>query len=67
MKTFLTAGAALALTSAMALAAGVPGEHFVENWDLDGDGIVTLAEAQERRGDVFTTFDADEDGKLSAE
>lgn len=46
---------------------GVPGGHFVENWDLDGDGQVTLAEATERRGDVFVTFDADEDGVLSPE
>lgn len=46
---------------------GVPGGHFVENWDLDGDGQVTLAEATERRGDVFLTFDADENGVLSTE
>lgn len=46
---------------------GVPGGHFVENWDLDGDSQVTLAEATERRGDVFLTFDADENGILSAE
>ena len=46
---------------------GVPGGHFVENWDLDGDGQVTLAEATERRGDVFLTFDADENGILSPE
>ena len=45
---------------------GNPGGHFVENWDLDGDGQVTLAEATERRGDVFTSFDADDDGILSA-
>ena len=45
---------------------GVPGSHFIENWDLDGDGAVTLAEAQERRGDVFSSFDSDEDGQLSA-
>ena len=46
---------------------GNPGGHFVENWDLDGDGQVTLAEATERRGDVFLSFDADEDGVLTAE
>ncbi|WP_439524757.1 EF-hand domain-containing protein [Marivita sp.] len=46
---------------------GVPGGHFVENWDLDGDGQVTLAEATERRGDVFLTFDADENGVLTQE
>ena len=46
---------------------GVPGSHFIENWDLDGDGQVTLAEAQERRGDVFYSFDADEDGYIDEE
>ena len=46
---------------------GVPGSHFIENWDLDGDGQVTLAEAQERRGDVFYSFDADEDGYIDGE
>lgn len=46
---------------------GNPGTHFIENWDLDGDGQVTLAEATERRGDVFLSFDADDNGILSPE
>lgn len=46
---------------------GGPGAHFVENWDLNGDGHVTLAEATERRADIFLTFDADENGVLDAE
>ncbi|MCB1492725.1 MAG: EF-hand domain-containing protein [Rhodobiaceae bacterium] len=45
----------------------VPGQHFVENWDLNGDGKVTLEEAKERRGDVFASFDTNEDGYLDAE
>ena len=49
-----------------ALAQAGPGMHFVESWDLDGDGAVTLAEVTERRGDVFYTFDADENGVLDA-
>lgn len=44
-----------------------PGAHFVENWDLDGDGKVDLAELTERRGDVFLSFDSDEDGRLDDE
>jgi hypothetical protein len=48
------------------LAQDGPGSHFLSSWDLDGDGSVTLAEATERRGDVFTTFDADGDGSLTA-
>ena len=43
-----------------------PGDHFVENWDLDGDGTVILAEIEERRGAVFAAFDADEDERLDA-
>lgn len=46
---------------------GTPGAHFIENWDLDEDGQVSLAEVTERRGDVFYTFDADENGLLDAE
>jgi Ca2+-binding EF-hand superfamily protein len=44
---------------------GVPGSHFIESWDLNEDGQVTLDEATERRGDVFVSFDSDDDGILS--
>lgn len=44
-----------------------PGAHFVENWDLDEDGQVTLAEATERRSDIFLSFDADDNGTIDAE
>jgi hypothetical protein len=44
-----------------------PGGHFIENWDLDGDGAVSLDEITTRRGHVFLTFDADENGALDAE
>lgn len=43
-----------------------PGEHFIENWDMDGDGAVSLEDITMRRGDVFETFDADENGALDA-
>lgn len=46
---------------------GQPGAHFVENWDLNADGAVTVAEAATRRGDVFLSFDYNEDGFLDAE
>lgn len=62
--------AILAAAIALGTAAGAQqqyGGHFIENWDADGDGQVTLAEATERRGDIFLTFDADEDGFISAE
>lgn len=44
-----------------------PGSHFIENWDLDGNGSVSLDEITERRGDVFRMFDRDDDGALSAQ
>ena len=34
-----------------------PGQHFIEGWDADGDGKVTLAELEPRRADVFYMFD----------
>ena len=59
---------ALALAAAPVFAQqGQPGVHFIENWDLDGDGKVTAEEAAERRGNVFAAFDANEDGFLDAQ
>ena len=46
---------------------GQPGQHFVDNWDLDRDGAVTAEEAAQHRDDVFYMFDANEDGVLDAE
>lgn len=69
MTRFFTAFAtATVLLTSTAFAEGTgPGAHFIANWDQDGDGVVTLEEATTKRGDVFTAFDADEDGKLSAD
>jgi len=41
--------------------------RFLENWDLDENGIVTVEEATEMRNDVFYTFDSDDDGNIDAE
>lgn len=60
-------GALLPLTTASAMAQGQMGQHFIENWDQDADGYVTLAEAESRRADVFAAFDANDDGYLDAE
>ena len=66
MKITLAA-LSLSIIATSAFAAGEgPGSHFVENWDLNEDGKVTLAEATERRDDVFVTFDADDDGRIDA-
>ena len=69
MKIFPTTFClALCLTATQGLAQqGQPGAHFIENWDIDGDGTVTAEEAAERRGDLFVTFDSDEDGFLDGE
>lgn len=67
MKLTVTAAALTLVLAGAALAQqGNPGAHFVQNWDQDGDGAVSLDEAQTKRGDPFTSFDADEDGKLSS-
>ncbi|WGT49177.1 calcium-binding protein [Thioclava nitratireducens] len=60
--------AALLLGAAPGFAqtAPVPGQEFLLQWDLDGDGGVTLSEARERRGDIFTMFDENEDDAYSA-
>lgn len=64
----------IALAAALCLAGGIvsaqqgiPGANFITQWDLDGDGTVSVAEATERRGDIFTMFDADENDMLSDE
>ena len=59
---------AASLTASAALAQqGVPGGHFIENWDADSDGAVTLAETETKRADLFRMFDMDGDDSLDAE
>ncbi len=62
---YISVAAALFLGTAAFAQQGQPGAHFIENWDLDEDGQVTLAEATEKRGEIFTMFDQDENGVLS--
>ncbi|HCQ64967.1 MAG TPA: calcium-binding protein, partial [Rhodobacteraceae bacterium] len=52
--------------SAQDSAGWTPGENFIDSWDYDGDGKVTLDEVLERRGDLFMSFDDNEDGQLTA-
>ena len=65
--TLLTAAAALAAGAAFAASHQPFGAHFLEQWDLDEDGAVSLTEATEKRGDIFTMFDVNEDDVLDAE
>lgn len=39
---------------------------FVDSWDDDEDGVVSLAEAKERRGEFFGALDDNEDGKIDS-
>ena len=66
-RTLFFAALTMALTGGAFAEAGNPGAHFVQNWDDDGDGVVLLEEAKMKRDNLFTTFDADEDGKLTPE
>lgn len=56
-----------ALIPAVAFAQDTPGSHFLENWDMDGDSVVSLEEITERREIVFNMFDNDQNGALDAE
>jgi len=56
-----------ALTLPMSASAHMGGQNFIQNWDFDGDGTVTLEDVLERRGVMFDGYDADEDGFLSDE
>ena len=57
----------LTLAASSAMAQNTPGTHFIENWDLDGNGSVSVEELTERRDTVFRMFDNDENDQLDAE
>ncbi|PRY22582.1 EF hand domain-containing protein [Aliiruegeria haliotis] len=68
---FLAAITASALAANPVLAqddaSAAPGVNFLTNWDADGDGTIALDELITRRADIFSAFDENEDGALSAE
>lgn len=66
MKHITALALIMSASTAIASGHGNPGGHFIESWDLDGNGAVSLAEAIERRSDVFTSFDADDNGILDS-
>ena len=43
---------------------GNPGAHFLESWDANEDGQVTIEEATQKRDDIFIMFDQNENGSL---
>ncbi|TCP39900.1 EF-hand domain-containing protein [Rhodovulum marinum] len=56
----------LAAIAGPASAQDTAGAFFMQVWDLDHDGTVTLAELERMRGNVFGRFDVNEDGALDA-
>jgi hypothetical protein len=54
------------LTATAALARTVRGHRFRQNRDLNQDGIATLGELREMRGNAVFTFDTNEFGSLDA-
>jgi len=63
MKSPLIASAILFL---LATQAGAADASFLEDWDLDSDGVITLEELEKFRGKVFQTFDTNQDGVLDS-
>jgi len=53
--------------SAFAAGGGVPGQNFINSWDENEDGKVTFAEILEKRGNIFLSFDSDDNGILDAD
>lgn len=65
-RIILTTATALILGSAVYAQQGQPGAHFIENWDMNEDGHVSLADIEQKRGEIFIMFDQDEDGFLNS-
>ena len=64
MKSLFPPLTALALVANQSLAADT---SFMENWDLDEDGVVTWTELEKLQRKIFEAFDADGDGALNSE
>jgi len=67
MKPLLISTVLISLSAVSAQAAGMPGAGFLENWDANANGSVTLAEVLEKRENIFYTFDESGDGVLTSE
>jgi len=67
MKPFIPLALAALLTLGTGTAyAQEPGEHFIENFDDNGDGQVALDEVRSKRADIFYMFDQDENSVLDS-
>jgi hypothetical protein len=59
MKAVLVTVLVCGVSGAALAQQGNQGAHFVLNWDQDQNGAVSLDEAETKRDDLFTSFDAD--------
>ena len=59
--------AAAIAASALAQTGDRPGQHFIENWDDDGDGRVTLAEFLGVTEAWFAGVDRNGDGVITTD
>ncbi|PCJ77026.1 MAG: calcium-binding protein [Rhodobacteraceae bacterium] len=66
MKFTIAATALTAFLATSAFANGTPGAGFFNEWDIVGDGQVTVEDVASRRSDIFVSFDADDNGILDA-
>lgn len=51
----------------VAFAQETPSSYFLENWDMNDNGAVSLDEIMERRETVLNMFDNDQNGALVSE
>ena len=62
-----TLGFVLFAGTATAVFAQGPIAEFMNEWDVDASGAVTIEDFHARRGDQFYMFDLNEDGSIDAE
>ena len=67
LRVKLLALAFLSSVATSAAAADPSLSHFLEQWDANGDGSVSLAEIRQGREHRFAAYDADGDGYLDRE
>lgn len=67
LATALIIGTAAIAASVASAQQGNPGAHFLENWDLNADGKVSLSETKTKRAELFVMFDSDENGVLDSD
>jgi Ca2+-binding EF-hand superfamily protein len=63
----VTVAFALSISASAAVAQSPALEHFMETWDGNGDGTITLQEIREARERLFPAFDGNGDGFLNQE